>query len=121
MSEQRVFFFDKMNPAIRDLPDNSGQVVGRWIIERDKPMTENSRFSGVGVNQLMPNSVIPWHPHPTDEEVYFFVSGNGFYVDNGKVKHPVKCGDAAVCLKGEGHGLENPGPEPLLFVAVIAK
>jgi mannose-6-phosphate isomerase-like protein (cupin superfamily) len=82
-------------------------------------LSGNSSFLHSGVNLLLPGSVLPWHEHLHDEEAHIFISGNGFYLDRDKVRHPVKTGDMAFCLQGEGHGVENPGPEPLVWGAVI--
>ncbi len=121
MSEQRVFIFNQISPTLKNTQGNIGQIEGRELIARGCPLRPDSSFIASGINALLPGGVIPWHEHANDEEVYIFISGSGFYMDNNQVKHPVKAGDTAFCLKGEKHGLENPGPEPLLFGAVIAK
>lgn len=121
MSEQRVFIFNRTAAVTRDMPDGSGQMVGRQLIEREQPLSPESPFIASGVNTLMPGAAVPVHTHENDEEVYFFISGNGLYIDNKGVKHPVGPGDAAFCLRGESHGLENPGPGTLTFGAAIAR
>jgi quercetin dioxygenase-like cupin family protein len=118
MKYQRVFLFDRVDPVSRGLPDN-GLMLRRPYIERGEPLARGSVFFASGVNLLAPGSVLPWHEHHDDEEAHVFISGNGIYLDKDRVRHPVKAGDIAFCLKGEGHGVENPGPEPLLWGVVI--
>ena len=121
MNAQRVFLFDQTQPKLREFPGNKEPMLGRWYIERGKPLDEGSGMSAAMVNQLPPGAMLPWHVHSEDEEAYFFISGQGAYLDNEKKEHAVKSGDAAFCLKGEGHGLKNTGAVPLLFCAVIVK
>ena len=121
MNEQRVFLFDQAVPKPREFPGYEQPMLGRWAVERGKPLSEDSPFFAVMVNELAPGAVLPWHEHAEDEEVYFIISGQGSYLDNGKKPHQVKRGDVTLCLKGEKHGLENTGKEPLIFGAAIAK
>jgi mannose-6-phosphate isomerase-like protein (cupin superfamily) len=81
----------------------------------------DNAFAASCVNLLSPESKLPWHEHFDDEEDHVFISGNGFYLDKNLNRYPVKAGDIAFCLKGEGHGVENPGPEALLWGAVIVR
>ncbi|MDR2503413.1 MAG: cupin domain-containing protein [Deltaproteobacteria bacterium] len=117
----RVFLFDKMEEVIREFPQNKSKIWARNVIERGKPLSAESAFWASGVNRIDPGEAIPWHEHAEDEEVYFIISGEGVYLDNEKKAHKVKAGDVTFCLKGEKHGLENPGPASLLFGAAIVK
>ncbi|MCL1915281.1 MAG: cupin domain-containing protein [Desulfovibrionaceae bacterium] len=121
MSRNRVFLFDQVSPVPRELPGNREPMLSRWGVERDKPLSGESPFTALMVNQLPAGFVIPWHEHTEDEEIYVIISGLGLYLDNEKKAHEVKGGDVAICLKGEKHGLENSGPDPLIFGAVIAR
>jgi mannose-6-phosphate isomerase-like protein (cupin superfamily) len=118
VSNRRVFQFDQVDPVPRALP-NGERMLRRPYIEHGAPLAAGSALAASGVNRLEPGSALPWHEHRDDEEAHVFISGRGFYIDKDRVRHPVKAGDIAFCLKGEGHGVENPGPEPLLWGAVI--
>lgn len=118
MSNQRVFLFDRVAPVPRELP-NGDQMLRRPYIKHGAPLAPGSVLAASGINRLEPGSILPWHEHHDDEEAHVFISGQGFYLDKDRVRHAVKAGDIAFCLKGEGHGVENPGPEPLLWGAVI--
>lgn len=122
MPQRRVFLISQMPAQDREMPEGSGTImVSRQLIERGQPLEPDSPFIASGVNTLMPGAAIPVHTHANDEEVYFFISGKGLYIDNNGTEHQVTQGDTAFCLRGEKHGLKNPGPEPLLFGAAIAQ
>jgi len=67
---------------------------------------------------LHPGETIGVHPHKNEFEVYYILSGEGLYTDNG-VQSQVKAGDVTVCYSGESHGLSNNGSEDLVFIALI--
>lgn len=120
--EKRVFLFSELQPEADGGPfGGQGQIVRRAILTRGESLAPDSPFVASGVNILQPGSGIGLHKHAADEEVYFIISGQGEYIDNAGQRHPVQSGDTAFCCKGESHGLENTGAEPLLFAAVIAK
>lgn len=120
--EQRVFIFKKMATEPGPGPfGGKGEIIRRHILKRGESMAPGSAFVASGVNILQPGGSLGVHKHAEDEEAYFIISGQGEYIDNDGKRHRVEGGDAAFCCKGESHGLENTGPEPLLFAAVIAK
>lgn len=122
MSEKRVFLFDELATDLRVAPrGGKGEMLGRVVIPDGRPLAEGSPFIASGVNSILPGGGLGPHSHTDDEEVYFIISGKGEYIDNGGKRHPVKAGDVMFCCKGEQHGLENAGSEPLVFGAVIAK
>ena len=67
---------------------------------------------------LNPGSSIGYHVHENDAELFYFLSGNGIYSDNG-TDVEVGPGDVAICETGHGHSLTNTGAGTLEFVAVI--
>lgn len=67
---------------------------------------------------LKPGVSIGTHPHNDEFEVYYILSGEGAYNDNGVLK-TVRAGDVTVCPSGEVHGLENTGNEDLAMIALI--
>ncbi len=70
--------------------------------------------------ELEPGASIGCHLHGDNEEVYFIMSGNGVYCEDGE-KHEVKAGDIMLCRMGHSHGLENTGSVALVIGAAIAK
>ncbi len=65
-----------------------------------------------------PQGSIGLHPHNEEEEIYYFISGNGEVDDHGQRK-PIKAGDAMVTGNGQSHAVYNTGSMPLVFLAVI--
>lgn len=61
---------------------------------------------------------IGFHQHEQEEEVYYFLSGQGRVDDQGVIKE-VSPGDAMLTGGGNGHSVENIGDQPLIFLAVV--
>ena len=49
-----------------------------WILVSEK--TVGSKNVAVGVNETEPGCMVPEHEHETEEEVMFFISGEGKFV-----------------------------------------
>lgn len=69
---------------------------------------------------LEPGCSLGPHPHVEDEEIYYILTGEGLFDDNG-VTYKVGPGDAMITGAGESHALKNIGQEPLTFLALIHK
>lgn len=120
--KKRVFIFDDMEAEVKsNMRGGKGEIHSRVVIPAGEPLAPGSPFVASGINSIMPGASIGVHKHVLDEEVYVIISGSGHYIDNDGKRHPVKAGDIAYCCKGEEHGMENTGSEPLVFGAVIAK
>ncbi|HOL09564.1 MAG TPA: cupin domain-containing protein [Bacillota bacterium] len=61
---------------------------------------------------------IGYHTHDNEEEIYYFISGNGEVDDNG-VRKQVSAGDAMLTGEGKGHAVYNTGNTPLILMAII--
>ncbi|HOJ76747.1 MAG TPA: cupin domain-containing protein, partial [Bacillota bacterium] len=61
---------------------------------------------------------IGYHIHENEEEIYYFISGNGEVDDNG-VRKQVSAGDAMLTGEGKGHAVYNTGNTPLILMAII--
>ena len=85
-----------------DIPDNNGAFVMTTRLE------------------LEPGASIGYHLHGDNEEVYFIMSGEGLYCEDGESRK-VKAGDIMLCRKGCSHGIENTGADTLVMGAAIAK
>ena len=72
-------------------------------------------FSRITVN---PGCSIGYHVHEKDSELFYFLSGNGIYSDNGEERE-VKAGDVAICPAGSGHAVINRSDKPVELIAVI--
>ena len=65
-----------------------------------------------------PHATVPYHKHEGNGEVYYFLSGEGEYNDNGTVR-TVKPGDVTWTPDGSSHGVVNNGDSELTFMALI--
>ena len=61
---------------------------------------------------------IGFHVHEKDSELFYILSGEAEYNDNGEIK-TVTAGDVTVCPPGTGHGIANKGEETVELIAVI--
>lgn len=77
-----------------------------------------SRFQMVSRIELDPGSSIGPHLHGENEEVYWILSGEGIYNEDG-TEVPAGPGDVFIALQGHTHGLKNTGSGPLEMIAVI--
>lgn len=60
------------------------------------------------------------HPHTTEGEAYIILRGKGVITEDGQA-YEVGPGDAEYCTGGHTHGIYNPGPQELEFLAIIIK
>ncbi len=67
---------------------------------------------------LEPGASIGVHTHEGTGEIYLVLEGRGLAVDDG-TEVEVGPGDAILTRSGHSHGLTNPGPGPLRFLAVL--
>ena len=67
---------------------------------------------------VSPHTAVPYHKHEGNGEVYYFLSGEGEYNDNGAIR-TVKPGDVTWTPDGSSHGVENKGDVDLTFMALI--
>ena len=67
---------------------------------------------------VQPHAAVPYHKHEGNGEVYYFLTGEGEYCENG-VLRTVKPGDVTWTQDGSSHGVENKGDTELTFMALI--
>lgn len=92
--------------------------VGRGLNREYFGPGEMAGVRAVGRVSLEPGASVGRHAHPGEEELYVVLEGSGLGVVDGEA-FPVGPGDAFLCKAGHSHGLENPGPGPLVFLAVL--
>jgi mannose-6-phosphate isomerase-like protein (cupin superfamily) len=66
---------------------------------------------------LEPGASVGEHEHPTSEEIYWLLEGDGVMSVNGR-EFTVSSGDVTLTQEGSRHGLRNTGSGPLR-IAVI--
>lgn len=67
---------------------------------------------------LDPGASIGYHEHEGESELFYVVSGEAVYNDNG-TEYPLHAGDTAIVKSGNGHGIANRGTEPVDLIALI--
>ena len=98
-----------------------GAEGGVGVLELIKPsdyFDKPESLSFFALATLKPGASVGYHVHTGETEMYYILSGEGEYDDNGVIV-PVKAGDVTFCKNGEGHGLVNTGKEDLVFNAMI--
>lgn len=96
-----------------------GTLTGRYAIQAGSA-DEKALFQMVGRMTLQPGDSVGYHCHNSNGEVYCFLNGSGRYSEEGK-SWAVAAGDITVTERGQSHGIENTGDEPLVWIAVIAQ
>lgn len=98
--------------------DGSGAGYCNHSLSLTEPVP-GSRFRQVSRIELDPGTSVGEHVHASNEEIYWILSGEGVFLDDG-VETPASPGDMLLTLQGHRHGLVNTGSHPLVFLAVIA-
>lgn len=79
---------------------------------------ENCRlFSQITVK---PGDSIGEHQHVGEQEIFYFVQGNGVVIDDGK-QFEIGPGDVMVTPDQSSHSVINTGDKDLVFMALILK
>lgn len=60
------------------------------------------------------------HIHPHGQDTWTVLSGEADYLQGNGVTRTLKANDIAVAGPGQVHGARNTGPEPFVFVSVVA-
>ncbi len=100
-----------------DIDDIGGEVIK----DNDVYLLKDNSFGKklvLSSTFLRANQMTTGHRHQGQEEVYFFVKGNGNMEIDGKL-FPVKEGDVVCIEDGEFHKVYNTGHTGLYFVCVF--
>lgn len=108
----------------KDMPqepkENVRGGVGKYTYTQMFTREEVDKTTLFGKNVLPAGVSIGEHPHGTEGEAYVILKGNGIMIEDGK-EYEVGPGDAEYCTGGHTHGIRNPGPGDLEFLAIIMK
>jgi len=70
---------------------------------------------------VLPGQVIRAHVHPTGQDSWTVLSGEGeYFLDRDGNTATIRTGDIAVAQAGEVHGVRNVGDVPLEFVSIVS-
>lgn len=68
--------------------------------------------------EVQPGTMIGYHQHVDDMEIYLMLDGSAVVSDNGTMDI-LNSGDMLITKKGESHSLENKNNEPVYFIGII--
>ena len=100
---------------ISNMRGGKGEVEMTHLLSRETMRNRARLFARM---KLPPGSSVGLHRHDGEFEIYYILSGEGVFHDNGK-DVPIKAGDVCFTDSGESHSIENTGDENLEFLAVI--
>lgn len=107
----------------RKILRNENMCGGRGYVIIERLLSEKELNGKCGLYAkvtIEKDCSLGYHEHHGETETYFLLSGSGVYNDNG-TNVPATAGDVFFCEDGCGHGLENTGEEPIVFMALIIK
>ena len=93
-----------------------GFITVRHLTNNDEELNGKGRV--FAHTTLLPGCGIGFHVHTGESETYYIYSGSGEFNDNGTIV-PVSAGDVPFTPSGTGHGMQNPGSEPMEIIALI--
>ena len=83
---------------------------------------DNEELNGKGRvfahTTILPGSSIGYHVHHGESEIYYILSGQGEFNDNG-ISVLIGAGDVTYTFPGMGHGIKNTGNTPMEVIALI--
>ncbi len=94
---------------------------GKGLIKVIKPSEyydKHEKLSFFALAKLEPGAEVGYHVHVGESEMYYILSGEGEFNDNGTIV-PIKPGDVTFTPNGEGHSIKNTGTQELVFNAMI--
>lgn len=97
-----------------------GEVLAKYYLGPNAG-GQGESFSMASEMTLAPGHSIGVHPHDNDEEIYVLLAGQADYTDEHGAVHRLRAGDLALTRRGQSHGIVNPGPENLTFLAIITR
>lgn len=74
----------------------------------------------IAIVTIAPGEEIGYHRHESDNELYYILSGQAEYNDNGAIS-TITEGAATCTCRGQSHSIKNIGAETLRFFAIIVK
>ena len=102
--------FDSMEETV--IPHFKGgerEIAARMYVDGRNKIMRGRLVSGASIGG---------HTHDTSSEIIFVLSGTGRVLYDGG-EETVTAGQCHYCPKGHGHSLQNTGPLPLEFFAVV--
>lgn len=100
-----------------NMAEGKGEVEITHIIEKDDLPTQCRLYAEIIIK---PGDSIGNHQHIAEQEIFYFLQGNGLVTDNGEA-FEVGPGDVMVTPDKGFHSVKNIGKEDLVFMGLILK
>lgn len=100
---------------IINMRNGKGEVEILHLIEKQSLFGKARLFAKLSIK---PGSSIGSHRHENEFEIFYVLSGNGLFNDNGNTI-PVQTGDICFTAPGETHSIENTSQQDLEILAII--
>lgn len=100
---------------ITNMRNGKGEVEVLHLVEKESLLGKARLFAKLSVK---PGSSIGLHKHEKEFEIFYVLSGNGLFNDNGNTV-AVQAGDICFTAPGETHSIENISQQDLELLAVI--
>ena len=97
-----------------------GELAAKYSLGPDAAK-DGENFTMTAEMTLAPGHSLGVHTHDNNEEIYVILSGQADYTDENGATHRLSAGDMTLTRRGQSHGISNPGPENLIFLAAIAQ
>jgi quercetin dioxygenase-like cupin family protein len=100
---------------------NTAEFVQTSDGEPIRSVVKESLDAVVVMWYVLPGQRISPHVHPSGQDTWIVLSGNGEYIlDAEGTTMPISSGQIVVACTGQVHGVVNRGSKPLEFVSVVA-
>lgn len=99
----------------KNMRDGKGNIEITHVAEKDI-LGENCRMFAEIV--VKPGDSIGNHQHCGEQEIFYFLSGNGVVTDDGE-EIAIGPGDVMVTPDQSFHSVKNTGDEDLVFIGLI--
>lgn len=100
---------------VANMRNGSGEVDIVHLVEKQSLFGKARLFAKLSIK---PGSSIGLHKHENEFEIFYVLSGNGLFNDNGNIV-PVQTGDICFTAPGETHSVENTSQQNLELLAII--
>jgi len=108
--------FDERIVRFKENPFNGyGQLNVIDVLTEEEMHGKNRVFAHI---TLSVGSAAALHEHHGEGEVYYILSGEGLFNDNG-TEVPVSAGDVTFSGFNGSHGIKNTGKVPLEYIALV--
>ncbi|MGJ8455728.1 cupin domain-containing protein [Pseudothermotoga sp. U03pept] len=100
---------------ITKMRGGDGEVQILHLLEKESLLGKARLFAKLTVK---PGSSIGLHKHENEFEIFYVLSGEGIFNDNG-TRITVQAGDICLTNSGENHSIENTSEQNLELLAII--